>query len=197
MKKRSLIALVCFMFLYKFFDAINISAIIANCFHENYHDAIISVFSSCKWIISTIGGFLSGNFDTIYSLWTQEDKNKPAISIHIEYTSGLRKTTPQDANEVVNLTIKERAIYVNCQITNQGETDILALQINGTIVKIPQMKSGDIHDFHLRVNPDTKQEFMFSIQNAFNESYNAVYVLEYDKTESKSVMTRKKPFRRT
>ena len=209
MKKRYLISLAAFIFIYHYLDEINISSLIADFFapnNSNCYVFIISFFTSTKWLFSTLGGFIIGAWQDINAYFIQKNKEVPAISIHIEYTTVPRKIKPRDAKIVVDIAggakyggadvrTEENRIFIKCQLTNQGETDLLMIQFNEIGINAPQMKNRDLHEFHLKCSTKYKQTINVLVQNAFNETYKASYVLKYDETKNEAVITCKKRFK--
>ena len=192
----SLLGLVLLICIYTYLDRINIGTIIGSRVSSNEKTqlSVSNIILSTKTALLAVLSFLLGKFSDLFGLYEKwEAKRKeqtPSISFEVNSTTNPRMSPPDGTEEIISLceTDISEKVYVLCSIKNQGNTEVLAISLNGVGINCPSMCHGASHSMYLQLPSDSKKYTLnVRCQNSKNVFYCAEYCLIYNQDIGSSI----------
>lgn len=198
----SIVIIAILIILIRALDSFGFSAYIASGIRDsNVRSFVANTISSAKWLLYMAAGFIVGSWDKLYNVYEKHQnrikEDTPEISICILYASISRRMPPTGAEEIIYFDEKSsRHIYLKCQLTNQGNTDLLALMIGKKLLNCPRIKKGESYCVHFGIGDHNKQcDIQIEAQNSRNEWFEAKYRVKYVKNNA-PIITCERRFKR-
>lgn len=189
----SVVILFALLIIFYYLDAIDIGKIVGSQFGEN-QEYVEKAFSSIKLAVVGVVSFLLGKVSDIIGLLKEFQARKkaetPSLTLEAGTPSLPRRQPLSGVEECISLGDEIECRFIECEITNQGDTDIPLILINGKSLSCDKMKKGDSYTVHLKL-PASMVEASLDIrcQNEKNRDYSAQYQLNVDLKNNTSTIT--------
>lgn len=211
MKRRVMIiyilfALIVISIIYASLEYYNIIPKIIDYFFDKYtFESVIHIYAIAKGIIyGGITCLLQPASSFIKELYIRdidkEEARSPQISLHINAISSIKMKYPPSSQTKV-VTIGEdvcSAEYVDCDIKNNGEDEIIEIKIEDTILNIVKLEAQEKYRIQFKLCEEKKKyKIKVKVMNKYNEYYVAVYEMLVDRELSRASIRIVRAFKRS
>lgn len=193
-----ILALILFIAFFNWIDGLDISLKLAGLFSNPKAQLIIkTLIPNIKGASFAVGGFLLAQWKDIVDLFIKREKETPALSIEVQYTSSIRKSDPRDATDVIKIGKDcNEGIYICAILKNQCDMDLMSILVQDQKLKCSSLKKGDTYTIHLKIPHTAKKlKMKVQVQNSYNIFYRSIYLLHFNQKTRETLISTKKKFK--